>query len=192
MKIQNLLFILPLLFSVVACDQNDDEETPQEPVIEEGFWYDGANATAPLLPEGVYETAARFPASQLAVFNGQTLSAVHIYFMDRPFQVELRIYDEGIPSEPGDLIYSQTINRSSLSEDSWTRIALTNPFPLSGEEIWISIKFEHGASPIQSLGCDAGPRNPDGDHFFVQNTWTNFNLFAAGESINWNIRAEVE
>ncbi len=192
MNIRNALFILPLLFAFWSCEDDADDNTPQEPDIEQGFWYDGPNATAPLLPEGIYETAARFPASSLSVFDGQTLSAVHLYLLDRPFQMELRIYDEGIPSEPGDVIYSQTINRSSLSEDSWNRIELNNPFTITGEEIWISIKFEHGSSPIQSMGCDAGPRSPDGDRFFAQNTWTNFNVFATGESINWNIRAEVE
>ncbi len=175
-----------------SCNNDDEDNTVPEPDIQSGFWYDGANFTAPVLPQGIYETAASFSAGQLGGFAGTDLVAIHIFLFQRPFNTEIRVYEAGSSGQPGSLLYSEAINRSTLSENGWTRIPLDTPLPLDGDGLWISFRFEHGGTAIQSLGCDAGPRSPDGDRFFTAGAWTTFNAFANGESINWNIRAEVE
>ncbi len=185
------LFFLSTTLALGSCN-NDDDNSPA-PEIDQGLYYDGPNATAPILPGGTHEAAARFPAALTGPLAGKELTTVYFFMLGLPQGVQVKIYGQGNNNFPGQLLYTANIRRSELNDFSWNEHVLTTPLELSGSEIWISIRVVHNNN-FQSIGCDSGPRDPNGDWLLLDgnNQWTTYQLLTNGESINWNIRAKVE
>lgn len=181
-NITSLLFGLMLLFA--AC--GDDERT-----VESSLRYDGDNVTAPLLPPDTYETAARFPANVTNGYTGQKLTQVSYYVAETPLQTTLRIYSGGTSSTPGQIVYEATLT-GTITQNAFNAHVLSTPLDITGEDLWLSIRFRLNRG-VQSIGCDAGPGDVNGDWMYQESTgeWTSFNAFSGGESINWNIRGVV-
>ncbi len=185
------LFLL-VLFAFACEDDNDN--SPSEPDIEQGFFYDGPNQTAPVLPGGTYQFAARFPENITQGFQGQSISKLHVFYTDVPNQARLVIWEGDDPANgPGTLIYEESLRPSDIQGARWNEHELNNPVSISGEILWVGIRAVHQLTQ-QSVGCDAGPRAPEGGDFIQENNtdWLTFQTFASGESINWNIRVELE
>ena len=180
-----LLLALPLFFT--AC--SDDEISVTDTTLN----YDGANFSAPVLPQDSYEAAARFSPLDIAETGSDTLYAVEVYFQDVPVAPTVVIYGQGENGRPGAQLYRANLG-SSAQTDSWTRHTLVNPIKIGEEDLWIAVAMEHPVD-IRSVGCDEGPADENGDLLFVNslNTWTNLRDFTNGAtSINWNIRGVVE
>jgi len=193
MRATTCFLILGLIALVFACG-NDDDNSPGEPQIEEGLFYDGPNANAPFLPAGEYEAAVRFPAGQTSQYSGRQLRSVYLYFYNLPTGVQVKIYSGEDSSTPDSLLYSGNITRNELTAFAWSEHVLDAPLQITGTDLWVSTRFVHPFDQ-QSIGCDAGPRNSNGgDYLFEEsnNAWTTYQDLTNGESINWNIRAEVE
>jgi len=58
-------------------------------------------------------------------------------------------------------------------------------------DLWIAVVYTITQS-TQVVGCDAGPRDANGDYLKDNTTWTTFLDFTGSESINWNVRGIVE
>jgi len=179
MKNYFLLLLCAVSISFVSC--NDDP-----PVIED-LVYAGDNANSPALPPGIYEFAARFPVSFTDDFTGQSLESVEIDLYEIPSILELRIYGAGSSEAPGSMLYSDIITGDVVA-NSRNTVFLSDPIELTDQELWISVRASQSVEQ-QVMGCDAGPRDPNGDRFFANDgsNWTTFNAFSSPESINWNI-----
>jgi hypothetical protein len=180
-KIFTVTILLGLLFT--ACQKDEDGINYLQ--------YDGENSSSPVLPAGSYELAARFPASITRLYAGQELSSVEFLVYDAPQILDVIIYGPGASSnEPGPIIHEALL--TGIGSNSWNVYELTDPILLDNSELWISIRFTITTTG-QTIGCDAGPRDQNGDRMYtaVDNTWQTFQDFAAGESVNWNIRGIV-
>ena len=181
-----LLLFLSFAFLWTAC--NEDEITLPDPDLN----YDGPNQSAPFLPAGTHEAAARFPVAQTGPFAGRNLVAVDFYLQDLPDRCVLRIYGPGNDSEPGNVLYQQDVT-SGIAANAWNRYNLTSPIPITGEDLWISLLVQHN-SRLASVGCDPGPAAENGDWLLVggQNAWQTLRQYSNnGININWNIRGFV-
>lgn len=182
-KINILLFGLMLLLA--AC--GDDERT-----VDGSLRYDGDNVTAPTLPPDTYEAAARFPANFTNDYVGKNLTQISYYMAEKPLQTSLKIYSGGSSSAPGQVVYEATLT-GTITQNAFNAHVLSTPLEITGEALWVSIRFRLNRG-LQSIGCDAGPGDVNGDWMYQESTneWTSFNEFSGGESINWNIRGVVE
>ena len=181
-KINILLFGLMLLLAACGGDERS---------LETSLRYDGDNFNAPLLPPDTYETAARFPANITSDYIGQTLTQVSYFMVASPLQTTLKIYSGGTSSVPGQVVYEATLT-GMITQNAFNAHVLSTPLEITGDDLWLSIRFRLNRG-LQTIGCDQGPRDNNGDLMYQESTgtWTNFNDFTDGESINWNIRGVV-
>lgn len=181
-------FILPFFLLFAAC--GDDEPELPEDAIE--FSYDGENLTAPTLPEGLYEFAARFPSSLTSREVGRAITQVSFYLTDIPAELCINFSIDQTSTIPTDPIYGEII--SNLQAGAWNTVTLQQPFVLDGSSVWVGIKVVHDRQQ-QSVGCDAGPAFANGDWLYDEATftWETFtNRTGGAESVNWNIKAIVQ
>ncbi len=181
MTLRNFFGIM-LMAIFLSC--GDDGSLAGEDILH----YDGENQTAPALPPGSYNVAIRFTTNLLRNVEGRSIDAVNLYLYDRPANARLTISYDVSPRLPANPIYTQDIT-AQLSADRWNTIALDTPFEITGEPLWIGVAINLN-SPRRTIGCDAGPGNPNGDWLFdaADMEWLRFEE-RVGDSINWNIRA---
>ena len=182
-------YLILSLFTLVLfsnCNKDDDGVS-----LANTLHYDGVNQSAPVLPSGVYEAGARFTSSKSQEYIGRNLDQVNFFIGEIPAQCEIKIYSEGSSENPGNLLYSQDVT-ANLTELSWNTHVLSDPIEITGEDLWICVRFVHTTS-LRSVGCDAGPAASDGDWLFQDsdNDWRPFGQRTTF-SINWNIRGVVE
>ena len=70
---------------------------------------------------------------------------------------------------------------------------LSAPLDISGEDLWISIAFNHGQTE-RVMGCDPGPAANNGDWFYDDSVqdWRKFSVVTNPTiSVNWNIRGII-
>jgi hypothetical protein len=182
-----ILLILISVFSMISCSEDRLSTGPDDYTL----GYDGPNSISPNLPTGQYELAAQYPSAVTTPLAGQSITSIAFYLYDLPRTCEIRVYGQGSPDQPGAPIYSANI-LSDLKRNRWNYHNLSVPVELKGEDVWVSIRFSHN-SDQQTLGCDAGPRNINGDWSFFSsdNTWLTFRA-RTNADINWNIRCKVE
>jgi len=176
-----------LMLATLLGSCSKDANNPNPLVI---LHFDGPNQTAPVLPEGEYEAAARFTSAETANYAGKNLTGVSFYLTQLPLRVEMKIYGEGTANSPGDLLYSASVS-TQVQANKWNDYSLTNPVAITGGDLWISISLSHSKTQ-PSIGCDPGPAIPNGDWLFdsADNQWIPFKQ-RSGASINWNIRGTV-
>jgi len=180
-----LLFIVVLMASFSSCKKDEDDKR----IVQ--LNHDGANVTAPNFPANTYEGAARFPASTMVEYAGGELTEVEFYILDVPNATKLKIYTGSSSTSPANEVYTATLT-GSIDGGGWNTHVLTDPLTIDGEDLWLSIEFTHSDTK-QVLGCDIGPANSNGDHFYdpAVGYWQKLSLSSA-VNINWNIRGKVE
>jgi len=193
MKSLKLICISLLLASLVACEGNGIDPAP---VIEAPFVslnHDGAVETAPTLPGGEYEAAARFDASEMVPYKDGKLVDVYFYVFNRPASATIKIYKGSNFDGPETVVYSAAVS-SSVEANSWNRHTISNPVVIEDDDYWIAVKFGM-TNQAQVIGCDEGPAHPDGDWLYrtLDANWNTFRTVTSQEaSINWNIRGVIE
>ncbi|MDX1410243.1 MAG: hypothetical protein R3330_18965 [Saprospiraceae bacterium] len=175
---------LLMLVALTAC--KDDPADPFDPGL---MHLDGANNTAPFLPAGTVEAAARFDADILAQYAGKRIDNVQFFIYDIPDEAHLMIYGQGQGNEPGPVLYESEIT-GALAQGGWNTLPLLAPLDLPSDALWITIRMQINNGGIQVIGCDAGPAQDGGDWLFesTDNQWRTFRA-RSGSNINWNIRA---
>ncbi|HQI41374.1 MAG TPA: T9SS type A sorting domain-containing protein [Ignavibacteriaceae bacterium] len=153
-------------------------------------WDNGVNDDAiGLTNGGTFQVAASFPASMMGAYTGQSLTQVIIYINDVPNPCVLKVYDQGTPTTPGTLLYSQTL---TVTAASWNTITLATPVSITGNDIWVGYECTHTGGTYPA-GCDAGPAVVNGDWVYLNGAWSRLYDASAGEiDVNWNIAAVVE
>ena len=183
---KNLIYLfLALTIFLGSCGDDDGRD------LEFSLSHDGDNDNSPILPEDTYEAASQFSANQMAAFQGQRLTEVGYYMYNAPLSTTLKIYGPGEEANrPGEVLYEGRLT-GSITNDAWSIHTLSTPVPITGEELWISIRMQHNRD-LQSIGCDRGPAASGGDWLFQESdgVWRSFRQ-RTGENINWNIRGIV-
>lgn len=184
MKSNFFLFAICFLL-ISACNKDDDGVS-----LPDTLNLDGDNQSAPILPAGIYESAARFNSSLTSQYTGRNLESISFFMGEIPAACVVKIYDEGTATEPGNLLYSADV-RSQLRTIAWNEHVLTDPIEITGKDIWIAIRVAHNGN-LQSVGCDTGPAVTDGDWLFQNsdNDWLPLRQ-RLPININWNIRGHV-
>lgn len=185
MKRVLLLCLLAVPFLFAAC--NDDDDTAK---LSNVLSYDGEPFTGPILPPGEHTFAVRFGAEELEPYIGDFLEEITFYAGQAPERVAVVVYGEGTATEPGDELYRANI--SGLSLPDWNDHKLASPIEITGSDLWLAVEVLHFQSQ-QSVGCDAGPNQQDGDWLSRSDrpAWASFSATTPGESVNWNIRGKV-
>lgn len=182
------LFIILLAGFLVSCGDDEGPEIPEEAVV---LSYDGENLTAPTLPAGLYEFAVRFPTTLTRNVVDRSITQVSFYLYNAPAQMYLKISRDVSPTEPGAIENTQMINNPT--PNSWNTITLDTPYLMDGSAVWVGIEVTQD-DQIQTVGCDAGPANANGDWLYDEATmtWETFiNRTNQSESVNWNIKAII-
>lgn len=178
--------------TLLACNPDNVSGEPEIEAPLVALNYDRANDTAPVLPANTYEAAAKFTTSELAGLEGGNLVDVYYYFAALPSSTSIKIYKGTKDDAPDSLVYSAAVTSES-SSNTWNKHTLTAPVSIGTSDIWIAVKFTHTGS-IQSMGCDPGPGNQNGDWLFdsSDNEWLPLRQRTSEININWNIRGVVD
>lgn len=189
-----ILFLTIVL--LISCQKDQDEPIINGHVLH----YDGPNQSAPILARGISYPLVKFPASEIqqAGVTGESLSQIDYYVDQRPSSAKLLVFgwNQGTDTEPGDLLYEQTLGQ--ISNNSWNSIRLDQKIALPDQGVWVVFEIDSGDNDIRVIGCDPGPRNPNGDGYGLFGStnapgWSDFYSFSnQNVNINWNIRAVTE
>ncbi len=175
------VFVIFFAILLIACKKDDDKDF----II---LNYDGVNVTAPTLPPGFYEFSIKLTSLLTRNAAGKSIFEVSYYLYEAPNQgvITISADNNGLP---GDIIYQQPI--TTFIRNSWNDVIIDRPFELDGSIIWVGIQITQN-EVRQTVGCDAGPANPNGDWLYDQTdqTWRTFRQ-RVGDSINWNIRVKA-
>ncbi|MBK9013632.1 MAG: hypothetical protein IPM82_05865 [Saprospiraceae bacterium] len=184
MKITHLFFLLGI--ALFAACNDDDTATPKNILS-----YDYGNVSGPLLDAGEHELAVRFPASTMADHVGKKLTEVQVFVGNLPQACLIRIYGAGNTSTPGQKLYEGNV-LNAITSGQWNNFKITPGIAITGEDLWIGVYVEH-AQQQQSIGCDSGPRQTNGDWLFSgsDQDWKTYQE-RTNEAVNWNIRGKVE
>ena len=181
MKLAHLFFLLALL-SLTAC--GDDDSGSGDPYI---LSYENGPDNAPALGPGTHVLLARFPSDYLQNNIGKKLNEIELYVDLGAVAYNALVLGPNSATAPGtELARIDFTNR--VNDRKWYIIDLNDPIEITGEDIWIGVEVVHNQS-AQTVGCDAGPRNPNGDWIWSSdsNVWQTFNARSGGEQVNWNI-----
>lgn len=183
---QLLIAFAACIVLLSACKK--DETTPAT------LHYDGDNIDAPSMPANTYEAAAKFSETMLSPYKDNQITKVEYYLKNLPDSARVVIYEGTELSTTGSIVYSADVT-SSMTANSWNTHTLTTPLTVgSNRDLWVAIRFKHATSK-SVIGCDAGPRNANGDWLYDSSDkkWETFLLRTANSvNVNWNIRITVE
>ena len=155
---------------------------------EDTIHYDSENCGAiGVTGGGTFEGAIRLTPEELGPYDGWDIISVLFYYYTGDETGMVKIYGQGIPSSPGDLITSEPY---SVSEHNWWRIDLSSSVSIdASQDIWVSLEASC-ADGEHPLGVDAGPAvEGKGDWYYWGGSWSE--LLDYGIDKNWNIRAIV-
>jgi len=183
------LILLVGLLSFSACEKDEPNVGPGGTEL---LRLDGDNSTSPILPAGFYEHAVKFPTSLTSLYDGDLLTGVQVHMYDVPSTVEIVVYTAGTSANiPGSLLYEGTVSGLTPNAVNDILFETQDQILIGRSDLWISVAYSTSGGS-QVIGCDAGPRVPNGDYLLDNTTWTTFQDFTGTESINWNIRGIVQ
>jgi hypothetical protein len=185
MKIAHLFFLFGAL--LFASCKDDDTALPAGATL---LKYDGGNASGPILDAGNHEFAVRFPASTLTGLVGKKLTEVQVFVGNvPPKRCVVKLYSAGNASNPGSLFYEKDVS-SFLKLLQWNKFSVSQE--ITGDDLWVAVFVELDTRQ-QSIGCDSGPRQTNGDWLYSESDqlWRTYEE-RTSESVNWNIRALIQ
>lgn len=182
-----LFFSFSLFLFFSACKKEDLPDVDNAELRR-----DGDNNTAPQFDPGKIIFGVRFASGITNEFTGQNLTEVNFHILNSPSRCIVKVYAEGSQNEPGAELYSKDVT-ASLNPGEWNAHVLDTPIEVTGDDLWLAIEVTHGTA-LQTVGCDFGPAVPGGDWVFpeTETNWLTFRNLTTTESINWNIRGQVE
>jgi hypothetical protein len=204
-KIICCLILSTLLFmnAVIAQDSSNDEEihdvgvdiilspfynNDDEAILK---YHTGYNNSVGLIEPGIWQGAIRLTPAELGLYDGQNITKVNWYYYhyEEGLQSgELKIYDAGTDSEPGQLLYTQlyTVTGSGLKT-----ITLDTPITVNASrDIWVSIEINQTIAPYYPFGIDDGPMvSGKGGWVYYLGEWAE--LADINDTLNYNWVLEV-
>lgn len=177
-------FALLLAIGFASC-QDDDNIDPYS------LHHDGESVGSPFLPYGEYEAATHFTAGYVSQYSGKELSAIEYNVYEMPEFAEIIVSESNGLGRPGGILFSQVVT-NQLIPFSWNQLNLGVPIDLDGG-LWISLYFRNSPGESQTIGCDSGPAQGNGDWLYddVDQQWQTYSN-RVGESVNWSIRGVLQ
>lgn len=180
-----IYFLALIAIFSIGCQ---DDDVSFDPLV---LQHDGANATAPALPIGVYEAAVHFNSNDVQLHPNTELIALEYYIQERPAYAEIRLSSSNGGNVPGNIFFSREVT-NLIEPFGWNRFDLGTPQQLNNG-LWISLYFENDVEFLRTMGCDGGPAVTNGDWLYddFDGQWLTYQG-RTGESINWNIRGILQ
>lgn len=181
-------FYLALIITIGFASCQDDDDI--DPYL---LHHDGENVGSPFLPPNIYEAGAHFTSNDVQRYAGKELIAIDYNIFDIPDYAEIRVSESTGSSVPGSIIFSRDVT-NEIIPFSWNRLNIGNGIDLDGG-LWISLYFETTSSSTdqQTIGCDAGPSNGNGDWLYdeADGRWLSY-WSRVQESVNWNLQGILQ
>ena len=95
-----------------------------------------------------------YPGEMLSSISGMRISSIDVFVYDLSEKSSIVIYGEKSQSANGEQLISQEF---TPVKNSWNHIELANPVAISGEDLWIGVKFERLTPSSYQIGVDDGP-----------------------------------
>lgn len=197
--IRSYIFFLCFGALVISCQKDDPVVTPDP--LPNTLHYDGPNQSAPVFAQGVSYAGVRFSSSVVERYGhtGKSINSITFFIAEVPDVMRLLIFaDNGARrNEPGDLMYEYQFMQGEINPGSWNDHLLDNAMAIPAEGVWVVMEVDASDQRLAIIGCDPGPRQPEGDIYglFGDNNpgWFTFYEFSnRSVDINWNIRANVQ
>jgi len=185
-----VLLLLTVSVLSIGCQPDDTQEDGTITLR-----HDGDNDFSPELPgASIYESAVRFPATQVEAYVGDELTEIDFYIFNVPSSCELFVYTSSNGNVPENEVYRSGNLVNTLNSEAFNTHVLTTPLVLDNEDLWIGVRFTHNSGQ-RTIGCDTGPADTNGDWLFdsTDGFWQPLvQRTNGGININWNIRGIVE
>ena len=141
-----------------------------------------------------FDVAARFTATELANYNGATLTKVKFFPREASATYTVKVWTGGSVSgttyNAGTIAASQAV--ASITNEAWNEVTLATPVTInSTQELWIG--YELVTTTGYPAGCDAGPQiESKGNMMYFNGTWSTLAQIASSLTYNWNIKGFVQ
>ncbi len=194
-----IILLVILITGVLACQKDDTPSTVA--TLPNTLHYDGRNQSAPVFSQGISYAAARFSAAEIRRLGhtGKTMIAIEYYIDEVPDAITILVLadDPTRRSLPGDEIYKYQVDLQNVAEDDWNEHVFNASVDIPDEGVWLVLELDSGNRNLAIVGCDPGPRHPDGDIYGIFGDdnpgWTSFYDFSnRAVNINWNIRGKLQ
>jgi len=127
-----------------------------------------------------------------SLYDGDLLTGIQVHMYDVPSSVGLAVYGPGSSAtEPGVELYYGTVSGLTANAVNDITFDPQDYITIGRSDLWIAVVYTTSGGS-QVIGCDAGPRDNNGDYLKDNSTWTTFQDFTGTENINWNVRGIVE
>ena len=141
-----------------------------------------------------FAVAARFTATELADYNGATLTKVKFFPREATATYTVKVWTGGSVSgttyNAGTVAATQAV--ASITNEAWNEVNLATPVTInSAQELWIG--YEVVTATGYPAGCDAGPQiEGKGNMMYFNNVWSTLSQIASSLTYNWNIKGFVQ
>jgi len=138
---------------------------------------------------GTFHAAIYLPAAIMSQYAGQgaKLTSIRAYIRELPTSMKLKVWGEGTPNSPGDLLHEQTVTPGA---SQWNVFTLSNQLNIDGTGIWVGYEVTH-ASAKRPAGYGASPQVTNGDWIEVNGVWQSLKTYNPALNNNWNIAAII-
>ncbi len=167
-----------------------DWNAPQNPDAEELRWDDGVNY------DGIgtnaaadFDVAARFDTSDLADFDGMSLTQIGFFPRYQSCEYHIRVWTggslTGTTLNPGDMVVDQAVTNFTINE--WNYVNLDTPLTIDADaELWFG--YRANTTGDHPAGCDEGPQVPfKGNVIYYGGAWQELTDLNDELTFNWNI-----
>ena len=155
-------------------------------------WDNDENASSVGLNDGgIFYTGAWWTPAEIAAYQGYAISQMRIFVNNLPTSITLKIW-QGPDEDSLTEVYSQSV--SSLEEESWHLIDLTNPYPVNvTQELWLGYEVDDPGAGVFAAGIDDSEEHDGkGNKVLLSDAagWEDISIY--GITGNWNLQAYLE
>jgi len=136
-----------------------------------------------------FDVAHRFDATDLAAYQGSTLTHVQIVPNEVNCVYTLKIWTGTSAAQPSTMVHSQPITAPVIGQ--WNTFELTTPVPIPATgELWIGYGVNTQAG--HPAGCDDGPQIEGKGNMMNFGGWDTLTGVAPTLTYNWSIQGYVD
>lgn len=136
-----------------------------------------------------FDVAHRFDATDLAAYQGSTLTHVQIVPNEVNCVYTLKIWTGTSAAQPSTMVHSQPITAPVIGQ--WNTLELTTPVPIPATgELWIGYGVNTQAG--HPAGCDDGPQIEGKGNMMNFGGWDTLTGVAPTLTYNWSIQGYVD
>lgn len=128
-----------------------------------------------------FQAAIRIPASRLVSLKGNKITKIR--FASSAGLTNVYVWMRPALDQP---VFGNRPQKVETIEEGWNEVTLTNPYEITGEEIYVGF---NGKCPAQTYIYMDGESHPNGSFFYTGSGWEDFYSYGYQP---WCIQAVVE